>query len=142
MDTGWVWVFLGRLHPLVVHFPIALLLFAALFESFRIWRRRPEAGGAVSVCLVLGAVSAGVAAVFGWAKADTSEYGGRSGEILQVHRWLGIAVVVASVAAVALALVLRKRKSRGLAGAYLAALLFCAAAVSAGGHYGGMLVFG
>ena len=30
----WLWKLLGRLHPLVVHFPIGLLVFAALFELF------------------------------------------------------------------------------------------------------------
>ena len=32
--TFWLWHFLGRLHPMVVHFPIAFLIFAAILEIF------------------------------------------------------------------------------------------------------------
>src|SRR4249919_3726584 len=33
-DSFWLWNFLGHLHPLAVHFPVALLLFAAILEFF------------------------------------------------------------------------------------------------------------
>ncbi|HET9278283.1 MAG TPA: hypothetical protein VFN95_08840, partial [Flavitalea sp.] len=29
-DSFWLWNFLGHLHPLAVHFPVGLLLFAAV----------------------------------------------------------------------------------------------------------------
>src|SRR5690606_26524747 len=32
----WLWKFMGRLHPLAVHFPVSLLLFAAFLELFTI----------------------------------------------------------------------------------------------------------
>ncbi|MEJ7684536.1 MAG: hypothetical protein WKG06_43150 [Segetibacter sp.] len=31
-NSFWLWNFLGRLHPLAVHFPVSLLLFAAVLE--------------------------------------------------------------------------------------------------------------
>src|SRR5882724_5962081 len=38
--THWEWVapFLGRFHPVIVHFPIALLLLAGLLEVFQVVR--------------------------------------------------------------------------------------------------------
>jgi len=55
--------FLGEVHPLVVHFPIALLLAAALAQLF-VYGGKPWEG-AVRYCLYLGALGAVVAAGLG-----------------------------------------------------------------------------
>ncbi len=143
-SADWIWRLAGRLHPMMVHFPIALLLLAAFLAAIRILRRRGlPPGPAESACTVIGAVSAAAAAVLGWANADYQDYAGKTADLLAVHRNLGLGVAGLSLAAAILLPAVR----RGIGGARLlrvhAALLFAAAAaVSGGGHFGGMLVYG
>lgn len=152
----WIWVFLGRLHPLVVHFPIALVLCAALGELLgRLVPERRRAawpGGlrgpgsgpsdAVLFCLVLGAASAGLATGLGWLNAAAQTFTGGSAETLWWHRAFGFTAAGASIATAALALRLRRAPRAALDRLYLAGLLASAIGVSGAGHFGGSLVFG
>ena len=42
----------GRSHPLLVHFPVALLVVAAVSELGGLWRRSPEVGAMAGAGLV------------------------------------------------------------------------------------------
>jgi len=78
----------GRLHPLLVHFPIAFFP-AALFTAV-VGRRRPAFSAPVQFLVVAGGIFAPIAAVAGW-------FGGLSADpepILAYHRWLGVAIGV------------------------------------------------
>lgn len=57
---------MGRLHPVSVHFPIALLLTAVLAEGIAWWLRRDQWMLLVRFLVVLGALSSVPAALFGW----------------------------------------------------------------------------
>lgn len=81
---------LGKLHPAVVHFPIALLLVAVLADLLR---RRDVA----SFLLVVGALSAVGASVLGWIAGETTP--ATKLEELDRHRWTGVAVSAWAVAA-------------------------------------------
>ncbi|GAA4443844.1 chitobiase/beta-hexosaminidase C-terminal domain-containing protein [Ravibacter arvi] len=79
----------GRLHPLILHFPIVLLLLAVLFE---LAREKFPWEGAVSTWLVrfflyAGAISAAVTVIFG---LFLSKEDGYSGELVLYHKWLGV----------------------------------------------------
>ena len=54
-------LFLGRFHPLVVHFPIAWITVAAGFEVLSRWRPFIHLRAAIPTLLVLAALSAGLA---------------------------------------------------------------------------------
>lgn len=99
------WALLGRLHPLVVHFPIALLILAGVAEALARpgdarWRPRAR------FLLALGAPWAALAAWLGWLAAQESHYPTLT-EVLWRHRWLGVST--AAVALLALALAPRQR---------------------------------
>src|SRR5262245_35640524 len=87
---------LGRSHPAIVHFPIALLMLAAALEVWQLIRRKPGLAAATPLCIIVGALTALVAAVFGWLLEG---FDGNSGELLAVHKWVGNAAVVGGAAA-------------------------------------------
>jgi uncharacterized membrane protein len=87
LENFWLWQFLGRLHPLVVHFPIALLVFAAFLELFTIGKFQSKLRPGINALVVGGALSSMMAAVFGWLLAENE---GISGTVLDQHQQIGI----------------------------------------------------
>jgi len=126
--------FLGRIHPIAAHFPIALLIFAALVE-FALWLR-PALGLQPTVRLLVagGAIGAAVAALLGWFAAGW-RLADRS-ETLAIHRWNGTALALVSL----LAWWLAARGTRRFALRVMLALI--AAGLIVQGYLGGEMVFG
>ena len=83
---------MGRFHPMVVHFPIAFFP-AALFTAI-VGRRRPAFSAPVQFLVVAGGIFAPIAAVAGWLAGMGSD----PEPILTYHRWLGVAVGVGGAA--------------------------------------------
>jgi uncharacterized membrane protein len=96
-------LWLGKFHLLALHFPIALVIAAAIAEAFRAWRRSAVPSDTGRFCLVLAAVAAVPTAVLGWLHAASGN-GVGSPQLLMAHRWLGtstaIWLVLTAVAAV------------------------------------------
>lgn len=82
---------IGRLHPFLVHFPIAFFP-AALFTAL-VGRRRPAFSAPVQFLVVAGGVLAPFAAAAGWIAGTTAD----PEPILVYHRWVGIAVAIGGV---------------------------------------------
>ncbi len=135
-STAWLQA-LGRFHVVIVHFPIALLLVAALVETWRMVRRAPGPSPTAIACLWLGAISAIVAALFGWFHSEFAQFSGEQLTTERFHQWFGIAAAALAVVAL-LALLARKRTLRP----YRFATIACALLVGAAGHFGGTLTHG
>lgn len=138
-DPNPYWQVFGRLHPLLVHFPVALILLGALVEVF--WwlaGRRETSSGTGAFCLWVGLVGGMLAAWAGWTLADHQQ---EAGDLVDLHRWVTIAGMVV-LAAAAVAWIKRRRKGREWAAAHIG--LFCIAAIliAVGGHFGGDMVWG
>ena len=125
---------LGRLHPVAAHFPIALLLAAAIAELMLLVR--PSTGLEVTSRFLIagGAAGAVVAALLGWIAAGW-RLTDRS-ETLAIHRWNGTAIAALAIVATWLAF---RSESRT---ALRAVLLVLAIAIAAQGYLGGEMVFG
>ena len=131
MTSEALYATLGRVHLLVLHFPVALLLLAAWFELLE-WRRPDELRAALVRTLArYGAVGAVLAAFTGWIHADAEPLGRTVAENLDLHRWIGIASALFALVA-----------GWGVGLARRAAVFAAAVAVSAAGHFGGELVHG
>src|SRR5258706_138354 len=114
---------MGRLHPLLVHFPIALILIAAVAELVAMATRLAE-WRAVAVWLL--------------ASSRIVE----ASPLLERHRWLGTyAAIVAMGAALTTGRVVDSPSSRR-AWVYRVAVFCAAGLVGIAGHLGAVLVWG
>jgi uncharacterized membrane protein len=84
--------FIGRFHPLTVHFPIAMFFLVPVLEFAGRWERFSYLRLASRFVLGLATIAAIVAAFLGWCLARS---GGYSGELVTQHMWGGIALTVA-----------------------------------------------
>jgi uncharacterized membrane protein len=125
--------FSGKFHLLAIHFPIALLLVAAMVQWYYFFSGKGET--TVAITLWIGAIGAVFAALLGWAYAYDSVYFGDSEQLLFWHRWLGTSTAVVAI------LVALLRKKLGKLGLTIA-ITVAAALVGVAAHYGGSLVYG
>ncbi|MDA0803470.1 MAG: hypothetical protein O2819_06910 [Planctomycetota bacterium] len=80
---------IGRLHLLVLHFPLALVLVAVGAECWRVMRRVPGLSPLTPPLVAIGAAASVVAVVTGWFFAANDGDDGSS--TLFLHRWGGTA---------------------------------------------------
>lgn len=130
---------LGRLHPSVVHFPIAMFIGAFFVEMFGLWRRSSSYQHAAYVMLVVGALGAVAAAFLGWFAGGF--YLTDRNPVLATHRWLGTLIAIAGLVIVFAASRRRRfpEKSRTI---LLLALGLITIAVSIQGFLGGTFMHG
>lgn len=64
-NSNWLWHFMGRLHPLIVHFPLSILLFIAALELYAIRNFNSNFRSAITIGLYISAFSAIVSVLFG-----------------------------------------------------------------------------
>ena len=83
---------LGKFHPTLVHFPIGLLLGAAVMELLLWFTGCPLFEAASRVTVWLGALGAVPAATLGWFLAGPAL--SDANRILATHRWLGTSAVI------------------------------------------------
>ena len=126
---------LGRLHPIIIHFPIAFFP-AALFTAI-VGRRRPAFAAPVQFLVVAGGVIAPIAMVLGWLAGGLTLTD--TDPLLRVHRWLGTAI---GLSGLALAIWAWKRPAQDRRPGMIVALAGITAALIVQGWFGGALVHG
>lgn len=116
----------GQFHPLLVHLPIGILLFAFLMIIYQNWQKA-ELTEAISLALLLGSVAALFSCIAGCFLAQSGEY---EAEIVQKHQWTAIASTVFGFTAYFF------KNQRMILSTIMAATLTIA------GHFGGTITHG
>jgi uncharacterized membrane protein len=133
---------LQNVHPLVVHYPIALLTLAPVLYLIAWIAKRDSWAWAALLMLTLGTLSA-AAAVWTGLRAGTSVMVAPSvrSHILVHHKHLMIAVFAMSVALSTWALAARPMPRRGRSG-FMILMLTMTLLVAIGADYGAWMVYG
>lgn len=129
MDPVIKW--LSHFHPIVVHFPVGLLMAAFIAQLLFSLRPSWKTDSAASFCLALGALASIPSALLGWQLAEGRSSG--SDELFN-HRWLGVSTAVC-------AMLIWRAYYRWPTKRFLL-LLALAILVGAAGHTGGILSHG
>lgn len=128
---------LGRMHPLILHFPIVLLLLSMVLEFFRFkttYNTQEFYRDFTANLLLAGVVSSGITVIMG---LFLSREEGYSSEILTWHKWAG-----ASVFFVSSAIYTCRSTNWYKAPAAKAAAIITTLCLLFAGHFGAMLTHG
>lgn len=126
-----IYQFAGRLHPLILHAPIGLLIGLVALEALGLARRRPLTRETRAPLAWLAALSAAVAVATGL----ILENEGYAEETVQLHKWLAIGVGVATLAAAVMQQV-------GRTALYATCLVIAAGVLVPAGHFGASMTHG
>ena len=130
-----------QLHPGVVHFPIALLVMALIFNLLYIGFDRESLESAGYWCLVFGALGGILAVVTGMGEEGTmSRFTERGRELLKLHKTVGLSVLGLYTVLLIWGLVARGMpvRARGL---FVLLMLVGTAGIGYQGYLGGEMVY-
>jgi uncharacterized membrane protein len=125
----------GRLHILVVHFPIALVITVAVLAVFGLSRRRPVTG--LVLWVHLATLSAFITSALGLIWFDALEVSGSALALLELHRTLGL---IGTALCLVASILFKRKGDRSTIGTLF--LVAAAATLGTGAHQGGLSVHG
>lgn len=141
-EDGGVIGWLGNLHPAVVHFPIALVVAAALAEILGALKGGESYEFAARFMLYVAAFGGALAALLGFAAAAGESYSDQQAVNFTFHRILGVATPVMVFLALGLCESARRAGGGWQRTAYQAVLFITAILVVMTAYLGATLVFG
>jgi uncharacterized membrane protein len=137
VSQAWLEV-LAHLHPLVLHFPLALVIVGAVAMLWNWFRGEEGVGDFAYHCIWIGAVLAVVATASGWFLAE-----GETGEKdLEWHRWFAIGSTCALFVLAIIASLSRNDDRPGMLAATRLLTLVTAGGMAFTGHLGGNMKWG
>ena len=128
---------LANIHPLLVHFPIALLSLFVVIDMFGTAMHKPTWRQFASGLLYLGTIFAGFTVWAGFMAADTVPHGHNVHDIMERHKQLGISILALSAALSAWKL---RRTVQGW-GVYNVFTLVLLGVIIFGADLGGLMVY-
>jgi uncharacterized membrane protein len=131
-------IWLGRLHPMMIHFPIALFISALIAEIWFLVTGSEPLRQTVRFAVWGGLLGATAAVPLGWLFASSGET--ETGWVLEAHRWAGTATLGFGV--LLTWLVERAEAAGAIRTRVRIALVLQAVLVSATGFLGGSLLYG
>ena len=129
------------LHPLVVHFPIALVLTGVAIDALALLMRRPSWHRVALWNLSLGTLGAGAAVLTGLQAQKVAKHSFEIWKVMELHERLGITTLVLGLMTVAWRLAHRDRLSVRARWVTFGLSVVMLASVTAGAYLGGRLVY-
>lgn len=129
------------IHPMVVHFPIALLITSVVFDFLATRWRHKSFQDTGFYTLIAGLLGAAVAVLTGAMAEEVVEDKGIPESILEIHEALGYASLLFFLGLLALRLLMRWKLIKEIPALYLAMGVAGIVILSAAGYFGGSLVF-
>ncbi|WP_114789458.1 c-type cytochrome domain-containing protein [Niabella yanshanensis] len=121
----------GRLHPVVVHLPIGILLLVCLYYIFTGAEKRQSQYSFISIALLAGMLTALAACISGFLLSRSGDYDQVS---VGPHQWVGITTAVIAIACY----IVHRLQVRFLK-ALMILLVLC---ITVAGHLGGSITHG
>lgn len=138
-SSFWLWNFLGRLHPLAVHFPVSLLVVATILELFTLKKFNSPLRPALNILVATGVVTSILSVILGFLLAGNGDYGEDS---LNLHQWTGIVTAILGTVSAILLIGIFKKKRHNLIRPYRAMMFVTGVGVCVAGHFGAALTHG
>lgn len=138
-DPFWLWQFLGRLHPMIVHFPLTLILLAAVLELVSIKQFQSKWRPTIDVMLWVGSLSAVASAGVGYLLMIHDNYEGAG---VELHQQLGIGTAVLGVISLWLSVRSHQKQNRIWITGYRSVLFAATILLVLTGHFGASLTHG
>lgn len=132
-------IFLGRFHPLIIHFPIVLVLLVLIFEILKKYKILTVSKSVVGILLGAGLLSCLVSFALGFLLYSTGEY---SGDIVQQHLWGGAILTSAVALAVFCIFSYSHSNVQYFKSGYMASLVLANLVLIFTSHQGGSLTHG
>ncbi len=132
----------SHFHPMLVHFPIALLMIGFIAEfAFLFFKKTTCLSFAGFYLLIFGALAATVAFLTG--EFFTSEMSGAAGDVKGMHELFASVTLWTALATAVFRIILKASKNENSTLKWIAFFLYavCAISVSITGFYGGTLVY-
>ncbi|MCK0188359.1 FN3 associated domain-containing protein [Arenibacter sp. F20364] len=126
---------LGRLHPLLVHLPIGILVLAFLIELYSRKKDTGTENNIINFSLAIAAVSTVLSVASGWL---LGEDGGYDETLLFRHRWMAVGLAVGST----LLYFIKKYPKAWSKNVYLPLFVVVIVLLGLTGHYGGSMTHG
>ena len=128
-------------HPLVVHFPIALILSAFLVDVLALVLKRPHLHRVALWNLCLGTLAAGAAVLTGLQAQDVAKHSFEIWEVMELHEKLGITTLILGLMSCGLRLGLRDTLGPRLRAFAMLLALAMVSTLTYGASLGGRLVY-
>jgi len=132
---------MSNIHPIIVHFPIALIIVVFILDLMGVLSRKKSLISAANIITIFAAVGAVFAVVSGLIAEKSVWHPEQAHELLELHETIGFVVVGLTLILLIFRPAIKKKKS-GSPG-WVAVFLSLAAAVLVGyaGYLGGEIVY-
>jgi uncharacterized membrane protein len=128
-------------HPLLIHFPIALLLAACVVDLLAVLAKRPGWHKIALWNLALGTLGAGAAVLTGLQAGEIAKHSFEIWQVMERHKKLEITTLVLAAVVTAWRLWKRDRLPTWARTVTLTLMAAMATALTVGAHLGGRLVY-